>query len=243
MERRLMVVGARPHSLGMHVATAGRMAGWTVTTAGVHEEDVALDVIDPQTVKKALLDEMPHCVVSTVGINTGPVSITKFAWDKSVTDHMEVNFVGQMRVLREWVRAWHNTMPPLLEDVGWQLPMHFVAISSNSADIARSLSAGYCASKAALSMALRCVARELAATTPFSVYSYEPGWLDGTPMSMAMDERLMMDPVAPANTVLHRIPGDRIINPISLSTLIVQNLQVDRRYLNGCTLRLDGGEQ
>jgi NAD(P)-dependent dehydrogenase (short-subunit alcohol dehydrogenase family) len=237
MEKRLMVVGARPHSLGMHVATAGATAGWTVTTAGIGDEDVKMDVVNAGEVREAIKEEMPHSVVCTVGINTGPASVVDYAWDSYITNTIETNTIGPLRVLREWVRAWHKS--PLFEEAGWQVPMHFAAISSNSDTIARSLSAGYCASKAALTMALRCVGRELAESTPMSIYSYSPGWLDGTPMS----QQVMDSFVGPVTPTLHRIPGNRILNPVSLATLIVQNLQIDRRYLNGTTIRLDGGEQ
>lgn len=236
MEKRLLVVGARPHSLGYHVASLASAAGWMVSTAGVHEEDVPLDVVKPSPLHRLMEEEQPHSIVCTVGINIPNSSVLRPSFDRSFTEQMEINCFGPIRVLREWTRFWKRQLVSTYEDQGWQVPMHFAAISSNSARIARSTSAGYCASKAALSMALRCIARELAEER-FSIYSYEPGWLDSTPMSQDL-QREIAD-----GAPLHRIPGERTLNPVSLAGMIVHNLSTENRWLNGCTLRLDGGEQ
>ena len=119
-------------------------------------------------------------------------------------------------------------------------PGHFVAISSNSAHIARSGSAPYCASKAALSMAIRAEARDLARSYDLHTviaYTYEPGWLEGTAMSNDVASRYPgMQP--------HRMLGlDAGLPPSRLAGMIAYNLRHCGRELNGCVLRVDAGEQ
>ena len=84
-------------------------------------------------------------------------------------------------------------------------------------------------------MALRCVARRMAESW-VKIWGYEPGFLAGTPMSVRIAETL-------PSTVLHRIPGGYDIDPNDLADRIVGDLIVASRSLNGCMMRIDGGEQ
>lgn len=225
-DRTLLVVGARPGSLGEAIAHEAENSGrWSVTTAGISNEDVPLDVLDVRGMDLLFARHRFQSVVCTVGVNR-ETTITNLS--DYLEEAMDVNVCGPMNLLQEWAR-------PAIEQGDTQ-ERHFVAISSNSATIARSRSLAYCASKAALSMALRCAARE-AAWTGLSIYGYEPGWIEGTPMSQEVEDRMVS-----ASTARHRIPGSRVLDPNRLAEMIVRNLD-HHGDLNGCLIRIDGGEQ
>lgn len=240
----LLVIGARIGSLGHAVLGVAEEKGWDVTSAGVSgDEDVSCDITDNAAVHK-LFDNLVfdpwHSIVCTAGINVEG-SIRDTEGTCKLMDSLVVNAVGPLYLLHAWQKWWLHNIDETHLALGNDnieaplVPLHFVAVSSNSAHIARSQSLAYCASKAALSMGIRCAARELSHTW-LNVYGYEPGWLSGTPMSQEVQERLGFD--APR----HRIPGDRTVDPAALAHLIVRNLENRYSSLNGCMLRLDGGE-
>lgn len=215
---KLLVVGARPGSLGAAVAKAGYHAGFEVTTAGNSYgpgENLRMDLTQIFSTNKLVERHQWDHVVCTAGVNLE---------GERLAVHMEANFFGPMNLLDAWVRCHEHVT----------IVRHFVAISSNSAHIARSGSVGYCASKAALSMGIRCVARAQA-QKPLAIYAYEPGWLSGTPMSQEVATRLS----GPS----HRIPSGESVDPAQLAEMIITNIVRGDKSLNGCTLRVDGGEQ
>lgn len=221
MNPTLLVIGAQYRSLGWRVAERASEQGYQVTTAGITGEEYQLDVRNLMPSASRSLLDADH-VVCTVGINSP--SETELL-------HYEVNVLGPLRCLDTWLRYGGTG--------------HFVIISSNSAHIARSGSRAYCGSKAALSMAIRCTARDVAKDhhefmseerMP-AIYGYEPGWLGGTPMSNAVEDSL--EPGAK----LHRIPSGQHLSPHDLATVIVSNLQIGNNLMNGALLRLDGGDQ
>lgn len=247
MSPSLLVVGARPGSIGEVIAQRAEKEGFFVGTAGLSKhEHFPLDVQRSEMIRDVVHVQPWHHVICTAGVNLeGGVSGT--GWLGQVANSHRVNFMGPLILLSEWCRYWRDIL-----DVGENLPakevdvravirpeyLHFAAISSNSAHIARSKSLGYCTSKAALSMAVRCVAREMA-THPagFVIYGYEPGWVDATPMSDSVQNRLDARDVVP-----HRIPGARTLKKDRLAAMVVHNLMLGGS-LNGCVLRVDGGEQ
>lgn len=242
----LLVVGAREGSLGHYVGSVATERGWTVTTAGVSgDEDMHFDIANHGSVHALFPEDMGepwHSIVCTAGVNyEGGIK------DDSIRGKLDqsllINTTGPLHLLHAWQDWWlyHIDETHMERDVALgedvpMYPLHFVAISSNSARIARSQSLAYCASKAALSMGIRCAARELADTW-LNVYAYEPGWLSGTPMSKEVNARFEY------GQPRHRIPGDRTCDPAALAHMIVRNLANWYSSLNGCTLRLDGGEQ
>lgn len=183
-----------------------------VELAGVSGEKHHLNVEAHFTVIDTIHRVNPHHVICTVGVNSAD---SRFA--------MDVNYHGVMAILDEW----------LPYSQGGQ----FVAISSNSAHIARTSSRGYCASKAALSMGIRCSARENAARDAL-IYAWEFGLLEGTPMTEGVARRL------PRGTALTRMPGHPKGQSVEgAARLVVDTLRVGTSALNGCTLRVDGGDQ
>lgn len=244
-EGKMLVVGARKGSLGDYVARVATERGFEVMTAGVSgDEFLKFDIANHASVHQ-LFDEgfgPWHSIVCTAGVNYEG-GIKDDAIRGKLDQSFLINATGPLHLLHAWADWWmYNIDETFLltnENNGEQIPafpLHFVAISSNSAHIARSRSLSYCASKAALSMGIRCAARELADTW-LNVYGYEPGWLSGTPMSKEVQDRLGID------VPWHRIPGDRTCDPAALAHMIVRNIANWYSSLNGCMLRLDGGEQ
>lgn len=233
--RTLLVVGAREGSLGRAIADEAEDAQgqWSVFTAGIDpDEDHFVDVTMEGSIRELFERTcIPDCIVVTAGINIEGSVMGDVHGD--MLKQFVTNSFGPINVLSEWLKAMSVT--------GQKSDLHapgsvFVAISSNSASLARSRSLGYCASKAALSMALRCAAREMA-KSKVSIYGYEPGWIGGTPMSTEVLGRLGGNPA-------HRIPSGEAVDVGSLAALIVNNLSdPEARALNGCLLRIDGGEQ
>ena len=226
----VLVVGSRPDSLGSAVRDMLQNKGLSVATAGISGEMHYLDIVDHNSVSLIMNRVRPSQVVCTAGINQS-FSLRAEGLVSGVESSFYVNALGPITLLQAWVHMLETT------ELGTtQGPKQFVAISSNSAHIARRNSIAYCASKAALSMALRCAARELAGEGKL-VYGYEPGLLAGTPMTAASADAF---PGA-----LHRMPG---VKPDGLSTrdfaaTIVANLTHPNQALHGTMLRLDAGEQ
>jgi NAD(P)-dependent dehydrogenase (short-subunit alcohol dehydrogenase family) len=180
----------------------------------------------------ALLEgEQPTHIVCTVGINKQRGDYpSEASW---YNGHFMANCVGPMRLLE----AWLTVLPSRTVDTPTPMP-HFAAISSNSAHIARTGSAAYCASKAALSMAIRCKARENKMSQCL-IYAYEPGLLRDTPMTEEVRRRLPGQP-------LSRMPGlEGGIWAWEVALAIGRGLGGlgVPRWLNGCTVRMDAGEQ
>lgn len=226
----VLVVGSRPDSLGSAVRDHLQGRGLRVDTAGVTGEMHYMDIVDPKSVATIVNRVRPSQVVCTAGINQS-FSLRAEGLRSGMEQSFIVNALGPMILLQEWLHMLEST-----EMGTTPSPKQFVAISSNSAHIARRQSIPYCASKAALSMALRCAARELAGESVL-VYGYEPGLLAGTPMTAASVDAF---PGA-----LHRMPG---VKPEGLSVndfaaTIAANLTHPNQALHGTMLRLDAGEQ
>lgn len=225
-----MVVGARPRSLGAALVTAVETVGWEATTAGVSGEQFEVDLLGHSSAQlyKVLMNLRPQHIVCTAGINIGRQSYTnpdvRDWWDW----HFQMNVIGPMRLL-EAMKAAEYTTKGLL---------HFVAISSNSARLPRTQSAAYCASKAALSMALRVSAREArGGDHGYIVYGYEPGLLAGTPMTLKA--------AGAFSGPLTRMRGALVqngIDPGALAAQIVAGLQIPGAALNGVMVGYDADE-
>jgi len=236
MAGKLLVVGAREGSLGAGVVQVAEASGLysRVGTAGISgDEERRLNITRLKDVYAFLREEEWDHVVCTAGMNL-PGTITGQDWHANMKSQMNVNYQGPMNLLSEWARYWRKRLEVQPDEK--EQTRHFVAVSSNSAHIARSGSGGYCASKAALSMGVRCAARELDRDGwPLVAYGYEPGWLNGTPMSNEIESAI--------SGPLHRIPSGQGLHPVSLAALIVNNLSNMNQAISGCMIRVDGGEQ
>ena len=221
----VLVVGARPGSLGHHIAEHVWLADVQVHRAGIVTEPIHLNVLDDTGVFEAFMNVKPTHVVCTIGTNH-PEPFYTDEWQDAAEDHMRVNYLMPMHLLN------------LYEDYLSGLPGTFIAISSNSAHIPRSSSAAYCASKAALSMGLRCAARDLTrAGKPLRVWGYEPGALLGTPMTREVTRGLGKD--VPMSRMLTNPAG---LPVAAVARIVARDLLDSPEVLHGCMVRLDNGE-
>jgi 2,3-dihydro-2,3-dihydroxybenzoate dehydrogenase len=207
----LLIVGAAQNSLGAAIAVEAYQAYdyAEVITAGISgDEQVKLDVNNRAGVHERLAELRPDAIVCTVGINE-PAGIRTEHIDLRMFDAFRVNCLGPLSILQEFIGS--PVRPERLTAT-----KKFVAISSNSAHIPRRVSMPYCASKAALSMALRVAARELAGEG-VQIWGYEPGLLAGTPMTEKVAEHFGQG-TDPGQLRMHRMPG------ISPEGIAVQDL-------------------
>lgn len=222
----VVVVGARHGSLGDFIANNVHRLGVEVVRAGIATEPVHLDAQDQERAEEVFHDLHPTHVVCTVGVNDG-LPVYADQWWCHADEVMATNFLAPMKLLAAFEQSTHG------------MPGTFVAISSNSAHVARSSSAAYCASKAALSMAIRCAARDFTrARKPISVWGYEPGALTDTPMTVDVQKRLAR------GVTMSRMLTDPAGMPVgAVARIVARDLLDSPLVLHGCMVRLDNGEQ
>lgn len=232
----VLVVGAAQYSLGDEVAKKLRRTGYKVVTAGLRGSgEMACDLRSSLNCETLLNEVKPDHIVCTAGVNPpthqqGSLNERNFGiW---LYKTYETNVIGPMQLLRSWVPRIGKQVAS--RDKTAYHP-HYVVISSNSARIARSNSLAYCASKAALSMAVRCVARELGGD-PCLVYGYEPGLLTGTPMTMQVQERFGDSPT-------RMVGAPEGVHVPYAADVIARTLRTGGVALNGVLIPLDAGEQ
>lgn len=223
-KERLLIFGARKKSLGHAIKGMWTdVYDYNVKTVGISgDEDVTVEGLEPaETVSAIYQDFKPSKVVVTTGINK-PLGDEDYEY--WLTDHFHVNAYLPMHLLMTWLEQDGEGAPPD--------GAHFVAISSNSAHIPRSRSMAYNMSKAALSMGIRCAARDVAkAGIDMSVYGYEPGLIKGTPMSGERGGTRMLGPGL-----------GRGLSRRTLAGQIVHNLAFGGAEQNGVLYRVDAGE-
>jgi 2,3-dihydro-2,3-dihydroxybenzoate dehydrogenase len=228
----LLIIGAAEESLGEALFTmaSSNYDFASVHTAGINQEQIKLDVTHSLRISEVLMEVQPDILVCTVGVNR-PHEVTAAYLPTIMGDSFMTNVVGPMEVLR------HFVLSPVRKNRD-HLIKKFVAVSSNSARIPRTRSMSYCASKAALSMALRVAARELAGGG-VAVWGYEPGLLAGTPMT----KQTAVD-FPNAGGLLHRMKG---VHPggipvTDLAHRILQDVATFSVAQNGLIIPFDGGE-
>jgi NAD(P)-dependent dehydrogenase (short-subunit alcohol dehydrogenase family) len=246
--KRLLVVGVQSGGLGDAVLAKARE---DEEVESVHSADLPGAQVDEAlsywhheldirslTNARALLQELrPTHVCCTVGMNPyGMEDGTGLEWAHNFGHVMETNCIAVLNLAREWSVIMNDPHGGLAGIGG----MHFCAVSSNSASVVRSGSAAYCASKAALSHGMMCLARDNAKQEiANALYVYEPGFLWGTPMSMnivgSTDREREKD--------FHRIPSGFSIDPDDVAQMIINNFKLNWNCLNGSRIRVDGGDQ
>lgn len=230
MNPKLLVIGCGRNAgeslgLGDYIADQAKLKGWNVYRAGIKGNvGIHLDVTDPANVRNVFNDYDFQGVVFAAGINLVDESLHGYS------RQMEVNYLGAVNCWYEWHPFTRGVHP-------------FVVISSNSAGIPRSTSAGYCASKAALSQWVRCAARHEMKEYEVNqrvLWGYEPGFIEGTPMSNEVTLGLSGD------TPPHRIPGGAGLSPSALASRIAFDINFvydnGDTSLSGTLHRIDGGE-
>lgn len=213
----LLIFGARKKSIGDGVRKMwSDMFDGHVVTAGLSgDEEIDGLASDEDWVRSVIRQVKPDRILCTIGKNQPRGESDLYSW---LADSMEVNVALPLSILEIWMEE----DPPK--------GAHFVVISSNSAHIPRSQSMAYCASKAALSMAVRCAARDLQkADMDIVVYGWEPGLVKGTPMSEGRGGTRMLG--------LPQGIGRR-----ALAHQIVSALAFGGAEYSGVLVRLDNGE-
>lgn len=219
MTGTLLIFGARKKSIGHAVAKMwDDMFDGKVVTAGITpDEDHNVSYRDSDDVTRLLKEVQPDRVLVTIGYNE-TLEESEQDFDDWLLGHFDVNVVGPMSILSKWL------------EVGAPPGAQFVVISSNSAHIPRSNSMAYCASKAALSMAVRCAARDLQkAEIDVTVYGWEPGLVKGTPMTEGRSGTRML---GLPQGISRRALAHQIVGPLAFG---------GAEY-SGVLVRLDNGE-
>jgi NAD(P)-dependent dehydrogenase (short-subunit alcohol dehydrogenase family) len=183
-------------------------------------------------------------IVYSAGINT--LSWIRDLDPDEAMDIMNVNVMGFMRVLQVVTdiavpmplprRSGYMSRlgPPMLRSV--------VAVSSDAATRPMRTSMAYCASKAALDMAVRCAARELA---PFiRVNAVSPGMIDNTGMTEYIDRTVPKirdwTPEHADKYERSQCPAGRRGMPAEVADLVFNTLR-GPEYLTGSIITMNGG--
>lgn len=225
----LLVFGGQG-GVGRAVVKAATDLGYKVATAGIHpDEHHHVDLENGAQIVGLMGSHHWDHVVMASGLNL-ETQLSSMGLHRATRTMMAVNCLGPIVALQAWLKA--------------SAKGHFVVVSSNSAHIPRTSSLGYCASKAAVSMAVRVAAREVAKESGVAVWGVEPGWIDDTPMSQAMLRRLAVNNEGKKTGAppAHRIPGGRTNAPRDIANFIMDGIDNDLLKFNGCMFRLDGGE-
>jgi NAD(P)-dependent dehydrogenase (short-subunit alcohol dehydrogenase family) len=117
-----------------------------------------------------------------------------------------------------------------------------VAVSSDAAERPMRTSIAYCASKAALNMAVKVAARELA--PEIRVNAVSPGMVSGTAMTEYIDDVVpeirRWTPEAAARYEQSQIPAGRRATKDEVADLVYHTL-CGPEYMTGSILTLNGG--
>lgn len=173
MTRNVLVFGgATPDSIGFGIVEALQFRGHKVFAPDQDFLDVAKATVGQWTA--LLYDFRPDAVVYSVGVNE-----LEWSWaieQESFERIMMANvwgFINMMKGLQGTGRAYS-----------------VLALTSDAAHRPMRTSIAYCASKAALDMAIRVAARELS-PEGWRVNGLAPGKVAGTAMTKYVDERVM----------------------------------------------------
>lgn len=222
---RLWVIGT-DSGLGSHIAAMAGPDGWEVIATTREQCDVR-DGSDIRGIIKAHgpFDGVVYCA----GVN-------HLAWsqdieERHIWDTFDVNVAGFIRVVRS------------LAQIQRDRPTSLVAISSDAAHTPMRTSTAYCASKAALSMAVRCVAREHAPT--WRVNAIQPAAIAGTEMSRYVDQTVPelrnWSPNEAADRELSSSPMGRRATMGEVAALTLSVL-AGPEYLTGSLIDITGGK-
>jgi NAD(P)-dependent dehydrogenase (short-subunit alcohol dehydrogenase family) len=224
---RTWIIGGTS-GIGAAVADRIRYSGNGPQTLLLTDENV--DVTEPFALMRYIGRHKPiHEVVFCAGVNHPEMIGDGLTHKARIT--FDVNVVGFLNVLDQ-----------LRSEQGHQ-PTSIVAVTSDAARIAMRGSIAYCASKAALSHAIRCAARELAPT--WRVNGVAPGIIADTPMTAAIDRRIPSlrgwTPEYAAEYEKSMIPMRRRGRPDEVARVIVDALR-GPEYMTGTIVEITGGK-
>jgi NAD(P)-dependent dehydrogenase (short-subunit alcohol dehydrogenase family) len=171
--RRLMILGGTS-GIGREFFEYTMIESFQFAEVNIYgRED--FDIRDEAALREAIAAATPTDVVYSVGINE--LDWIKDLHQLTFRSLMEVNVWGFLSTIQQ------------LQAVRTGVPMNVVAVTSDAAWRPMRTSAAYCASKAALEMAVRVASRELAGMG-WRVNAVAPGKVEGTPMTRYVDQRV-----------------------------------------------------
>lgn len=170
--KRILILGGSTKD-GIGAAIADRVNYLGHVPLAPPQSVVDVTASDQSTLREVIGSFLPDSVVYSVGMN-------ELEWihaldRKSFDRIMETNVWGFLNVLQ------------VLEETGRSFSV--LAISSDAAVRPMRTTAAYCASKAALNMAIRVASRELAGEG-WRINGLAPGKVEGTPMTRYVDKRV-----------------------------------------------------
>jgi len=164
---RIWVIGGLS-GIGLATAKVLRNQNHIVKSTGQE-----LDVRNYEQLNKFSSNNFFDVIIYSAGVNT--LSFISDIEDTKMQDQFDVNVIGFINVLKALTNNQDNGK--------------IICVVSSAADIAMRGSIAYCASKAALKMAVKCAARELAPN--WSVVGISPGVVDNTAMSNYVDKEVL----------------------------------------------------
>lgn len=152
---------------------------------------------------------------------------------QNLFETFDVNVMGFIRVL-DYLKRFQN---PIMYNCS------ILAVVSDAATVAMRGSIGYCASKAALSQAIRCAAREMA---PYwRVNGVAPGVVEDTPMTAKLDKLIPAirdwTPEHAREYEQSMIPMGRRGTPREVARVMLDVLD-GPEYLTGAIIPITGGK-
>ena len=170
--RDLLVLGG---TSGIGKAAYDRLMATAEFTGGEAYGVEDFDVVQRISFRSVIAELKPHDIVYSVGVN-------KLDWIKDVSPRdfsqiMSANVYGFLNMVR------------LLDEADYG-PVNIVAVTSDAAWRPMRTSAIYCASKAALEMAVRVASREYA-PKGWRINAVAPGKVEDTPMTEYVDARVL----------------------------------------------------
>ncbi len=166
-------------------------------------------------------------VIFSAGVNT-PCFIESMN-SMELQRMFDVNVIGFIKVLNELVRIQgHGTM---------------CAIVSDAANRPMRNSIGYCSSKAALQMAIRCASRELSPN--WRIFGVSPGVVYDTPMTRNINDicaKFREIPIEEIEKDIELTPMGRYISVTEVAELVSQMLNAGP-FLSGTTVDISGGSK
>jgi NAD(P)-dependent dehydrogenase (short-subunit alcohol dehydrogenase family) len=172
-ERNLLVLGASGNNIGAIVA---QRLKYTMRFRNVFvENEVTMNATREEDMQRAVVNSGATDVVFSVGIN-------RLDWVH------QVDPIDFAEVMETNVWSFVNLIKAL--DLQGNGPCNVVAVTSDAAWRPMRTSIAYCASKAALEMAVRVASREYA-PAGWRINAVAPGKVHDTPMTKYVDEAVL----------------------------------------------------
>jgi len=227
MAAKGLIIGGHGGIGSATLATLTMRKAWVHWFVPTYEE---LDVNFPQDILKYVDDNGPFkYIVYSPGVNVLRW-IKDLGWPGSIFDQTwSVNCAGFVHLL-----GCHERRFPEAEG-------SIVAVSSDAARRPMRGSISYCSSKAALDMAVKCAARELAPR--WRVNAVSPGMTDNTGMTRSLDEQIPKfrgwSPEYARQYEDSQNPMGRRARPAEIAEVVAGTL-FGPQYLSGSIIEVNG---